>query len=761
MGERLADPARGLILVALSISVVVNTLDRADVLDDALTGLMQQRHSCFEIIVVNGPSTDDTAGVVARFPQIRVGRCEQANLAISRNIGIAMARGEIIAFLDDDAVPEPTWLQGLEAGYNARDIGGVGGFIRDATGLAYQARVTVCDRFGDAVAFDTVDEATAIIDEKAGGFISPTGANASYRKAALLEIEGFDETFAYFLDETDVNLRLLDAGWRVVVVEGAEIHHKLAQSARRDHRNVPHSLYAQCRSQAYFALRHANGWRHSGEILEHLAEHGRKLQGHNRGLLDCGQIDAAHRARLDRDVGLGLRDGFTCARRQTPPPLLTAATLSSHAPARFKPVQRTGRHEGLRIAFASQQYPPGPVGGIAVWTQSAARALAALGHEVSVITTAQTAPGLSFEDGVWVHRITPAHTPDRRVPPLPQLPGAVRDHAYAVHDAVMRIQAERGLDLVSWPIWDLEGLAVQSAGQIPTVLSLHTTYALAAPFKHHWRDPAYRRDHVDRIIAAETAALHQAPFVLANSAQVLADIDIESGVDLHRSGVWTIPHGLRDRTGAAALRNHGRVQILFVGRLEPRKGVGVLLDALGPVLAKHPNVDVRLIGEIVADTAGATLPQAFAHRHGAAPWSKRISFEGAVSAAKLEQAYADCDVFVAPSLYESFGLVFVEAMMFGKPCVGARVGGVAEIIVEGETGLLVAPGDVASLARALAGLIADEALRASMGAAGRARYLAEFTDTRMAVRLEAMYHQILAQARDAGTLDPVLQASAV
>jgi glycosyltransferase involved in cell wall biosynthesis/GT2 family glycosyltransferase len=739
--------------VARSFSVVVNTLNRADVLDGALTGLMQQRHPRFEIIVVNGPSMDGTQAVLARFPQIKVGHCPQANLSLSRNIGLAMARGEIVAFLDDDAVPEPTWLQGLETGYDAPDLAGVGGFIRDATGLAYQSRVTVCDRLGEAVAFDTVEQAS--LAHGPGWFLSPTGANVSYRRDALLEIGGFDETFTYFLDETDVNLRLWDAGWRLTFVEGAEVHHKLAKSAQRDHRNVPHSLYPQCRSKAYFAFRHAGGRRHAHDILRRLAEHGLILRGHNRGLLDGGMIAPEHRARLDLDVAIGLRDGVSLALGQATAPRLSAAALAADAGQRFALVRPDRRADGLRIALVSQQYPPGAVGGIGVWTHAAARALAARGHEVSVITSVQGPPSIGLEDGVWVHRIAPVHAPGRASPPLPDLPGAVRDHAYAVHDAVALVQAQRGLDVVSWPIWDLEGLAVQSAGQVPTVLSLHTTYALAAPFKPDWRDPAYRREHVDKIIAAETAILEKAPVVLANSAQVLVDLEAASGVDLSRPGVFTIPHGLRDRAGARSTRKDGRVRILFVGRLEPRKGVDVLLDALSHVLPEQPEVEVRLLGEAVAGRCGATLPQAFALRHAAAPWLDRISFEGAVSAERLDQAYADCDIFVAPSLYESFGLVFVEAMMFAKPCVGARAGGVPEIVVEGETGLLVAPGDAFALADALTRLIVDPVLRERLGAAGRARYLAAFTDTRMAGRLEAMFRQALAARRPEAVSAPL------
>ncbi len=93
------------------VSVVVNTYNRAASLHQTLQALQRQNYSKFEVIVVNGPSTDDTAEVLrAHAAQIRVGTCAQRNLSISRNVGIEMARGEFVAFIDDDAVPDENWL---------------------------------------------------------------------------------------------------------------------------------------------------------------------------------------------------------------------------------------------------------------------------------------------------------------------------------------------------------------------------------------------------------------------------------------------------------------------------------------------------------------------------------------------------------------------------------------------------------------------------------------------------------------------------
>lgn len=89
-------------------------------------------------------------------------------------------------------------------------------------------------------------------------------------------------------------------------------------------------------------------------------------------------------------------------------------------------------------------------------------------------------------------------------------------------------------------------------------------------------------------------------------------------------------------------------------------------------------------------------------------------------------------MFVAPSRFESFGLILLETMMFGKPVVACRAGGMAEVVAEGETGLLAEPGDAASLERCLAALVEDAGLRERLGVAARRRYEAHFTAERMA-----------------------------
>src|ERR1700740_2758955 len=96
----------------LRISVVISTLNRAHSLSDTLNSFRWQTYTGkFEVIVINGPSTDHTEDVLRSWAgKIKVGVCPQRNLSASRNIGIQMSSADIIAFIDDDAIPEPEWL---------------------------------------------------------------------------------------------------------------------------------------------------------------------------------------------------------------------------------------------------------------------------------------------------------------------------------------------------------------------------------------------------------------------------------------------------------------------------------------------------------------------------------------------------------------------------------------------------------------------------------------------------------------------------
>ena len=164
-----------------------------------------------------------------------------------------------------------------------------------------------------------------------------------------------------------------------------------------------------------------------------------------------------------------------------------------------------------------------------------------------------------------------------------------------------------------------------------------------------------------------------------------------------------------------------RIVILTVARLNPRKGQLQVIEALKALPAdRRATLEYWLVGSHSKENYGTALAAA------AASADFPVKFLGDIPDEKLGEIYAQADIFAMTSMphrhsVEGFGLVYLEAGAHGLPVVAHDIGGVPEAVIDGETGLLVAPGDRAALTAAFARLLADPALRRRLGAAGRTR----------------------------------------
>lgn len=634
----------------------------------------------------------------------------------------------------------------------------MGGFIRDPSGVVYQSRIVICDRYADSLAFpriqDALPEGRDSADWGKEYYIALTGTNCSFRREALLELGGFDEAYAYFLDETDVLMRLVDAGYAVVCAEGAEVHHKYAASAMRTENNTAKTLYLPIRSKCYFAMRHALSCRSLDEVT-------RKLQGYCDYILSCqewhyreGKIDKAGLESLKDDIRRGYRDGVSMAFNVAAPYTKPESFFENPPGFRvFSPLRPL--EQRLRICFISQDYTPDPNGGIGVWVSALATGLAGHGHEVAVVTRARNGNDtVDFENGVWVHRVVQRHMPNRMFAAPDDLPQLTYDWAATAYAEVKRIALLRGLDIVSAPIWDVEGIVCHCEGSFPTVLSLHTSYALAEPSKPLWHSmPGYMDRHVAPIIRAEARLFKEAPLLLANSQAIVRDLEQLYATRCELGKVVLVPHGLKDVAEAAVQADpiysagSEACTILFVGRFEERKGIDTLLGCIPELLERFPRARFVLAG----DNSLTPCWEQFRKKHRKALWLDRVAAPGHVSRDELTALYKGCDIFVAPSRYESFGLIYLEAMMFEKPCVGTTAGGIPEVVANGVNGITVPPGDVRALNEALTALIRSKELRKNMGKASRERFLESFTEEKMVLTAEKYFLQFLSRINDATT----------
>ena len=154
------------------------------------------------------------------------------------------------------------------------------------------------------------------------------------------------------------------------------------------------------------------------------------------------------------------------------------------------------------------------------------------------------------------------------------------------------------------------------------------------------------------------------------------------------------------------------VDIVYAGVLIPRKGLSRLIDAFARL--DHPRARLRLVGKAENAAYAAELRS----QVDALGIGQEVDFVGAVSQRELARHFASARVMVLPSLSEGLGRVIVEAMLTGMPVIGARVGGIPDLIREGETGLLIAPDDADDLLRALRAIYAIDV--APMASAARA-----------------------------------------
>lgn len=237
---------------ALPVSLIIVSRHRAQMLRRCLTAVAQMDHPNFEVIVVADPVG---LGVARDFP-VRTVAFDAANISAARNLGIAAAAGQVVAFLDDDAVPEPRWLSLLTAPFADATIDAAGGPVVGTNGFSLQWQSGRVDRLLTPAPLELAEAGVTIAQSTLGSAVEVKGVNCAYRRDTIAKLGGFDSEIAYYLDETELNLRLAVRSARVAIVAGARVHHAKAASARRRADRAPTSLWHIGASTAITLRRH-------------------------------------------------------------------------------------------------------------------------------------------------------------------------------------------------------------------------------------------------------------------------------------------------------------------------------------------------------------------------------------------------------------------------------------------------------------------------------------------------------------------------
>jgi D-inositol-3-phosphate glycosyltransferase len=322
--------------------------------------------------------------------------------------------------------------------------------------------------------------------------------------------------------------------------------------------------------------------------------------------------------------------------------------------------------------------------------------------------------------------------------------GDIRRYLPDFTDAIFEFQGSDGrqYDLVHSHYWlsGFVGEALSKNWETPHVVMFHTLGE--AKNRHHVaeQEPAYRirgeREVVaeaDRIICASEGEKEMLVTLYGASPQLVNVVPC--GVDT----LWFRPMK-RDRVRCKLGLPDDEPIVLFVGRIEPLKGIDVLIEAAARVDGSFRLLVVGGDGKDVGRKEGLTD---LARDLGL---SDRVTFFDAVPHADLPLYYNAADICVVPSYYESFGLVAVEAMACGVPVVASRVGGLRETVIDGRTGYLVPWRCPDPFAERLELLLSNEPLRRKLGREARAA-AERFRWSEVAARVEDVYHELVSEYR--------------
>lgn len=287
--------------------------------------------------------------------------------------------------------------------------------------------------------------------------------------------------------------------------------------------------------------------------------------------------------------------------------------------------------------------------------------------------------------------------------------------------------------------WSVRAVARELAAFGPEVVHLHEPFA---PSTGLWALLAARAPLVATFHSgAEPARLYDAlaPVLRRLARRLAVRIAVsEAAADVARrrlGGTYeVIPNGVdveRFASAEPADLGPGR-KLLFVGRLDARKGFRLALGAFARLARERPDLRLVVVGEGPERTAVLALPEEL---------RERVLLLGALANRDLPPVHAACDAFVAPNTGgESFGIVLVEAMAAGLPVVASAIPGFDEVLRDGVEGILVPAGDLGALSRALARVLDDPVLAERLGKAGRERARAYSWEV-VLPRLEAVYRR--------------------
>lgn len=388
----------------------------------------------------------------------------------------------------------------------------------------------------------------------------------------------------------------------------------------------------------------------------------------------------------------------------------------------------------LKIAFACADIrPEGQQGGIAVYVSSIADGMASRGHDITILGKGSERSEKTLESGAKVVFLpTIAHwgTHPKLLPLTDKL---ARSRTLARY-----LYSHQDFNIVEFPVWDAEGLYGTRMGHYRSVVHGHTPHVIVNELTEA---SGVKVSKVDRLLGKlEARCSRQADLYLANSKSAM-DTAIERFHLNPATSGWCL---LGQKMPTARVEApDDQIRILFVGRLETRKGILELLQAIPEILKQHSSVRFEIVGIDSVGANGKSHQQSFLDS-ASEEVRRQVTFHGRLGDDELLALRTKCQIGLLPSLSESFGYVHTEAMSYGAPVVAFDIAATREVVDNGKTGFLVPVGNVPELVSATCKLIADSTMRKQMGEVAYHEMRAHFSIDSMTDCVEHAFRKLLA-----------------
>lgn len=395
--------------------------------------------------------------------------------------------------------------------------------------------------------------------------------------------------------------------------------------------------------------------------------------------------------------------------------------------------------EALKVCFVSMQYPPHTLGGAGVYAHSLCNELAKMGHEIHVITyaTRKTSPQ-STADNVHIHRIAVTGKP------------LLKTVSYwlKLRKNYKKLQKEIDFDLLHANVTSDLSLT-RKLVKTPRIVTVHhlakNTFSVSHDRLSRFGEETSIASWLEKkLIDFDRTVIQRADKIIAVSRFTKASITSayhvpSSKIHVIHNGIYPQQYNCNETNSAETKKTSptkNEPSILYVGRLEQRKGLDFLLLAFA-LLSQQAKCSLIIAG------SGEQAPyRRLAKKLGI---NNKVSFTGHADEATLKRLYAACDVFVLPSLLEGFGLTILEAMASAKPVVATKVGGIPEIVKNNVHGKLVQRENPEQLCKALKFFIENPEKAKKIGEQNR-KYVAEtFSWAKTAKETELLYKTLILQ----------------